>query len=180
MSSVESYPEWLPDEVPYTGNWDAFVRTLYAIFEADFKYGRPKYLNCPIWYDKRIEADDSYGFEEAFWHLITKDKWVWNPMIRKKEKQRLPEFDRASKMPWTKPVIDHDTDNTVLSWNFEDETKRGTAIRTYIWLKEFEFVVILQRQQKRFGDIFMLITSFYVDAASKQKDLERRYERRIK
>ena len=74
MSSARSYPDWLPDPVSFDGNWDSFVRTLYAVFEADFKHGLPRYQDCPIWHDRRVESEDTYGYEEGFWHLVTKDE----------------------------------------------------------------------------------------------------------
>lgn len=175
-----TYPGWLPDPVAFQGDWDSFVRALYAVFEADFKYGRPRYQNCPVWHDRRVEAGDTYGYEEGFWHLVTRDQWVWNSTVRRKEKQRLPELDRASRMPWTKPTIDHDTEPEMLVWDFEDETRRGKAVRSYIWIKEFDFAVILERQTKRFGDVYLLITSFYIDHEGKRRDLQGRYDRRIK
>jgi len=40
--------------------------------------------------------------------------------------------------------------------------------------------VILERQKKDKGDVFMLITSFYSDYEGKRRDLQSRYERRRK
>jgi hypothetical protein len=59
-------------------------------------------------------------------------------------------------------------------------TKRGIAVRTYVWLKDHDYVVVLERQQKNKGDVFMLITSFYLDFEAKRRDLQSRYERRRK
>jgi hypothetical protein len=173
-------PTWLPDHVPFSGDWDGFVRTLYAIFESDFKNGRPRYRSCPIWHNQRVESDCPFGFEEGFWHLVTRDQWTYNPQTRRKEKERLPELDRAGRVPWAKPIADNESDDPVLVWDFEDETRKGKVTRTYLWLRDFDYVVILQKQTKRFGDIFMLVTSFYVDIESKRKDLLSRYDRRQK
>lgn len=180
MSTASSSPDWLPNSISFEGDWDSFVRTLYAIFEADFKHGNPRYQNRPIWYDRRIEAGDQYKFEEGFWHLVTRDEWVWNPATRRKEKDRLPELERAARLPWAKPTIDNDSMPEVLTWDFKQDTRRGMVIRSYVWLKEHDFVVILERQEKRRGDVFMLITSFHVDYEGKRIDLKSRYERRIK
>jgi len=178
--SVQPYPDWLPEAVEFKGDWDGFVRALYVIFKADFIHGHPRYQNRPIWHNQRIETGDGYEFVEGFWHLVTRDQRVWNPATRRKEKERLPELDRASRLPWSKPAIDHASLPEVLTWDFEQETWRGMVVRSYIWLKDHDFVVILERQAKRKGDIFMLITSFYIDHEGKRIDLESRYERRIK
>ena len=62
MSTARSYPDWLPDSVLFEGDWDSFVRTLYAIFEADFKHGHPWYQNCPIWHNRKVDPGDRYGY----------------------------------------------------------------------------------------------------------------------
>lgn len=173
-------PRWLPEQVSFHGDWDAFVRALYAIFEADFKDSRPQFRACPLWHDRRVESNCPFGFEEGFWHLITREDWVYNPRTRRREKERLPEFDRAGRMPWAKPIIDNERDDPVLVWEFDDETRKGKATRTYLWLRDFDYVVILEEQSKRFGTVFRLITSFYVDVEAKRKDLLSRYERRLK
>ena len=66
-------------------------------------------------------------------------------------------------------------------WEFNDVTPKGASvIRTYLWLKNHDYVVILERQPKDKGDVFMLITSFYLDHEAKRRDLQSRYERRRK
>jgi hypothetical protein len=176
---MSEYPDWLPNPVEYHGDWDSFIRTLYRVFETDFKQGRPRYQNCPIWHDRRIDSEDKFGFEEGFWHLVTRNEWVWNSAKRIKEKQRLPDNDRAARLPWAKPTIDHDSEPEIKVWDFE-EAERSNVVRRYIWLEEYDFVVILEHQTKSFGDIFMLRTAFTVEYEGKRKDLESRYERRIK
>lgn len=173
-------PPWLPPIVPFTGNWDVFIRTLYAIFEIDFKKPWLHFRTFPVWHDRRIDPKDKYGFEEGFWHLVSRDEWVWNPKLRRKEKERLPELDRASRLPWGRPIIEHETVVEVLAWDFDEATKWGTAVRTYIWLKDHDYVVILERRQKNKGDVFILVTSFLVDFEGKRRDLQSRYERRRK
>ena len=111
---------------------------------------------------------------------MTKYEWVWDPATRRKEKKRLPDLKRAARLPWTKPTVDNDSMPEVLTWDFEDDTPRGMVVRSYFWIKKHDFVVILERQAKRIGDIFILITSFHVDRRGKRIDLESRYERRIK
>lgn len=172
-------PDWLPDHVPHSGDWEAFIRTLYAVFESDFKHSAPRFLSLPVWHDRRIEAEDRYRFEEGFWHLVTKDEWVYNRTTRRKEKVRVPEFDRASRLPWAKPVIVNSHEKTVIAWDYEDETSRGRVVRSYLWLKDFDFVVILERQTARERKIYKLITSFHVCYEAKRKDLERRYAQRV-
>ncbi len=170
-------PAWLPPHIPFTGDWSAFVTALYAVFSRDFKATFPWFQGRPVWHDRRVLSDGD-GKEEGFWHLVTRDEWVWDARLRKKTKERLPELDRAGRVPWARPIIEHPGDPQVLVWEFEAETKFGPALRTYVWLQSCDYVVILERQAKERGDIYQLITSFYVDYPGKRVDLLSRYERR--
>lgn len=172
-------PAWLPAAIPFTGDWKVFVETIYAVFSRDFKGQWPRFRAQPVWHDRRV-FEDNDGKEEGFWHLVTRDEWVWNPKTRRREKDRLPEFDRAGRVPWARPIIEHETDPHVRAWDFDEATKSGTVVRTYVWLTDYNYVVILEKQARTKGDIFQLITSFYVSYESKRKDLESRYERRKK
>jgi len=176
-SPVPAPPRWLPAAIPFAGDWNAFVTALYAVFTRDFKGTWPRFRDRPVWHDRRVLADGD-GMEEGFWHLVQKDQWVWNPCTRRKEKQRLPEFERAGRLPWARPIIEHNEETVILVWDFDEVTKHGPAVRTYVWLKEHHYVVILERQQREKGDVFQLITSFFVDHEGKREDLESRYERR--
>ena len=166
--------------MPYHGDWAPFVKALHALFSIDFKSGTLRFRGCPVWYDRRVLRDDPHGFEEGFWHLVTRDEWVYDPVKRCKEKQRLPEIERARRLPWGRPSIEHETEPELLVWDFEDELKQGKVVRTYLWLKHLDYMVILERQKKERGDIFMLITTFLVDAPGKHANLESRYQRRKK
>lgn len=177
--NTDAPPAWLPAAIPFAGDWRNFVETLYAIFSRDFKGRWPQFRSRPVWHDRRV-FDDGDGKEEGFWHLVTRDQWVWDSRTRRNEKERLPELDRAGRVPWARPIIEHETDVAVLAWDFEEATKRGTTVRTYVWLTKYDYVVILERQAKEKGDIFQLITSFLVDHAAKRADLGSRYERRKK
>jgi hypothetical protein len=89
-------------------------------------------------------------------------------------------LDRAGRLPWAKPIIEHETAVEILAWDFDEAPKRGTVVRTYVWLKDHDYVVVLERQKKDKGDVFMLITSFLLAFEGKRRDLQSRYERRRK
>jgi hypothetical protein len=173
-------PDWLPDSILFDGDWNAFVRTLYAVFESDFKHGRPRFRGCPVWHNQRINNDAHHRFEEGFWHLVTRDQWVFDQKTRRNIKDRLPDLDRASRLPWAKPIVDHDSDPSVTVFEFEDETRKGKVVRTYLWLHDWDYVVILEKQTKTRGFIYLLVTSFLMDIPAKRKDLQSRYDRRLK
>jgi hypothetical protein len=170
-------PAWLPPHIPFSGDWSAFVTALYAVFSRDFKTSFPWFQGRPVWHNRRVFPDGD-GKEEGFWHLVTREQWIFDQRSRKKIKERLPELDRAGRVPWARPIIEHPADPQMLVWEFEDETKRGPAVRTYVWLQPHDYVVVLERQAKERGDIYQLITSFWVDYPGKREDLESRYARR--
>jgi hypothetical protein len=148
------------------------------LFSIDFKSGTLRFRGCPVWYDRRIDKSDSHGYEEGFWHLVSRDEAVWNPSKRCKEKQRFPDIERACHLPWGRPIVEHEGASEVVVWAFEEVTRRGSIVRTYLWLKRWDYVVVLERQVKGRGDIFMLITAFLVDVPAKRIDLESRFNRR--
>lgn len=62
----------------------------------------------------------------------------------------------------------------MLAWDYEEG---DLTIKTYIWLKKYDFIVIMKKYP---NDKRKLITSFYVDKFYKRKDFERKYANRIK
>ncbi|MDN5881406.1 MAG: hypothetical protein L0H75_06525 [Nitrosospira sp.] len=179
-SSGGNSPGWLPNSIPFSGDWDTFIRALYIVFDRDFKKCFPRYRTFPVWHNRRVDRADKFGFEEGFWHLVTRDERVFNCATRRNEKERLPDLGRASRVPWVRPIIEHEDDPAVLAWDFDEEAGGAKVVRSYIWLKEQDYVVVLERQRKTRGDIFLLITSFHITYEAKRRDLQKRYERRRK
>lgn len=71
-------------------------------------------------------------------------------------------------------LIENAKEPEVLKWDYEEG---NLTIKTYVWLKDLDFVVIMKKypDNKR-----RLITSFYVDKAHKRKDFKRKHANRIK
>lgn len=65
-------------------------------------------------------------------------------------------------------MLDHTADAAVVHWDYEEGD--GT-IKTYVWLKAHDYVLILKRMN---NGTRRLITAFYVDYANKRRDLERK------
>jgi hypothetical protein len=84
-------------------------------------------------------------------------------------------------LPWGRPTIENENAPEIVVWNFDEETRKGKkVVRTYLWIKQWDYAVVLERQEKSWGAIFMLITAFPVDIPAKRIDLESRYNRRKK
>jgi len=56
-----------------------------------------------------------------------------------------------------------------------DHGVKDIGVRRYIWLVEYDYVLILQKKKKA---LFWL-TAYYADSVRGRKDLSRRYEKRL-
>ncbi len=157
-------PDWLPDMVPVSGEWDKILARLYAIFDVDFKKCRPFLHKMPVWWDQRIEKGDKY--EEGFWHLISRDDW--------QTKERLFDPRRAERMPWCCPILLHAGDAAVKLWDYQE----GKRVRTYVWLEDHDYVIVLEKRRQNRGEVAFLITAYYVDGPSTKRSFERKYAQR--
>jgi hypothetical protein len=156
---------WLPEIVSVDGEWNEVLSRLYRIFEQDFKETERTFNRMKVWWDRRVAKGERY--EEGFWHLITKDQT--------KSKDRLFDPRRAERLPWCGPTISHSSDDRAKVWDFKESNGR---IRTYIWLGDWDYVVILQKRKHRKGMIAFLITAFYVDGDSTRRNVRLKFEKR--
>lgn len=51
-------------------------------------------------------------------------------------------------------------------------------VRTYLWLEQYDYVVILERKAKRLGTAAFLVTAFHIDGAQRREGLERKFRNR--
>ncbi len=154
-------PDWLPSLVRVSGEWPKVLASLYVIFERDFKQTERSFGGFPVRWDDRVLEGK---YEEGFWHLITKHDHETN--------ERLPDLRRAERLPWCGPTITHATDNAVKSWSY----KEGKGhIRTYLWLEDFDYVIILEKRKR----MTLLITAYYVEGDSNRRSLRQKYKNRV-
>ena len=162
---MSNCPPWLPDMISVDGVWEETVARLYAIFIADIKDGKPRLNGSQVWWDRnKLESEE---YEEGFWHLVSKDD--------DETGERLPDFRRAERLPWCKACIENCTDTAILFWDY----KVGKRIETYIWLKDFDYVLILKKLIKSWGTAYFLITAYHVDGNSRRRSLMRKYNDKL-
>ena len=164
MNSDIIKPDWLPDIISIDGIWDDVVAKLYKIFESDIKCSKLKINNMLVWHDKQVI--DRY--EEGFWHLISGDDYISGERI----------FDprRSERLPWFKPLVINFLDKNVLYWEYLD-SKKKTII--YIWLVNWDYVIIFQKRSLKIGDVAFIKTAYYVDGNSTRRNLRKKYSKRI-
>lgn len=162
---MSDLPEWLPEIISVDGEWENVLQTLYSIFRKDFVDGNLKLNNAPVWWDRRVLENDQY--EEGFWHLISKDDDSSN--------DRLFDPRRVERLPWCRPTIDHFNEDVVRYWDYKTSKSR---IVTYLWLEDFDYVIIFQKRKLGIGTVYFLKTAYYVEGDSTRKNLQKNYEKR--
>lgn len=172
-------PSWLPALYPVDPWTQDTYEDLYELFCRDIRDSRLRYRHFRVWVFPDIED----GKESIFWHLtsriqktalVPRRKRKFFPEGKKYEvKQRLPDFRRCERLPWVKPMIGNSQDSKILSWDY---LEGDGAIKTYIWLRDHDFVVVMKKYKDSSRRLF---TSFYVDRDYKRKDFERKFQNRI-
>jgi hypothetical protein len=157
----------LPAMLNLNGNWDSdILPLLYSIFLNDFKHSVPVIEGLSVFHDKRIID----GKEEGFWHLTSKYEIVDRKAERK---ERVYDHERSKRLPWARCIIDNYKAIEIKYWDFEEGNRR---IRTYIWLEDFDYLVVLEKK----GNRYWLITAFFVDTNSFKQKLLKKYNNGIK
>jgi len=157
-------PTWLPALLNLDGNWEENLKVLYSIFETDFIQHQPEIDGIPVWHDRTIKEKP---YPEGFWHVITKKEKITG--------DRVPDFRRAERLPWCGPSLDNSDDPIIMKWDIEEDG----GIKTYVWLENFDYVIILTNKLFRVGKVKFLTTAFYVTGDSIRNKLMKKYENRI-
>ena len=150
-----------------SGVWQEVVVDLYNIFREDFVRNHPAFEGRDVWYDRRVLPGERH--EEGFWHLISRHDRATG--------DRLPDFRRAERLAWCAATIRNSQDVAVKVWNYQESSGR---VRTYLWLEELDYVVILEKRKHRRGEIAFLVTAFHLDGESGRRMMERKYRQRCR
>jgi len=148
-------PTFLPPMLNLDGEWDTVLSCLYVIFVKDFKESQTCHRGIKVIYNNTIKAD-GLGKEEGFWHVVSK--------FDDDTGERLIDYPRAKRLPWAKPLMESPERPKIKVWQYREGTA-DKGLRTYIWLEDYEYALILQRKRK----VFSRVTAFYVESW-KQKD----------
>lgn len=65
--------------------------------------------------------------------------------------------------------------DAVKVWDFRE---RNGGLRTYLWLEEWDYAVVLEKRPHRIGEIAFLITAFYLGFPRSRRNLARKYQER--
>ena len=165
MSNGIAPPSWLPEMVSVNGDWASILTRLYSVFHADFVTSTPRLKGLDVWHDRRKLEDN---IEEGFWHITH--------VFDRRVQQRVFDPRRSERIPWCRPTMENEPQAEVQCWDYREG--KGN-IRTYVWLKDHDYIVVLERKSMRRGDVYMLITAFYVEHESYRRTLRRKYGQRV-
>ena len=164
--------DWLPEMFAVSPWGMNTYQKLYALFCRDIRDAGLRFSGTPIVIPREADAD---GIEEIFWHLTTRNpKPVprrLKPYLELNEDDRLPDPRRCERLPWINPVVSRACSAPeILVWDYEEGDGR---IKTYLWLKACDFVVIFKklRNGRR-----LLVTSFYVDNKYTRNSFQKKYD----
>jgi hypothetical protein len=161
ITSTTIYPDWLPSLFVISPWTEHTFEGLYAIFKDDFLDNPANYCGHRVWLFPEKERNK----ETIFWHLTERED--------KELACRVADPRRAERLPWGRPMLDNLVDPHILHGDYEEGDK---TIKTYVWLKDFDYLIVL----KRMPDLSRrLITSFYIEYSNKRRDLERKYKQML-
>ena len=158
-------PNFLPPILDLQGTWEEILGRLYAVFSRDFKSSKVKHRGMRIIYNGRVMSD-GHGKEEGFWHVVSKQE--------QRSVERLIDYRRAERLPWARPMMESPERVEIKVFDYDHGVK-DTGVRRYIWLAEYDYVLILQKKKKA----LFWVTAYYVGTERGRKDLTRRYEKRL-
>ena len=157
-------PDFLPPMINLDGSYEEIAERLYEVFRRDFMENRARHLGCDVTFNGVID-EFSQGKVEGFWHVITREDAT--------KSNRLIDYRRAERLSWAKPLMENPYRKEIKFFFYQEGDPRK-GIRNYIWLEDYNYVVILQRKKS----YYVWVTAFYVDDW-KQKYLQRKFENRI-
>jgi hypothetical protein len=158
---MHKQPEWLPPKLELNPWTNERFDELYDIFKRDFIDSKAYYDGRKVWFFPEMED----GKLVIFWHLTSREDV--------ERGGRLPDFRRCERLPWARPMIDHFDDSAIFAWDYLEADR---TIKTYLWLKNFDFVVIMKKMNDQTR---RLITSFWLEYSNTKRKMQKKYEKRL-
>lgn len=154
-------PQWLPPLLTLSdcgGIWQAYIDAVYAVFDRDFIR-----TECLL-RGKRVGVRRQPSFENkwfTFWHCISEGEV---------EEQRTPDLRRCERIPWIRPIIEHDCESCVDVWT----ARKNRDERLYLWFSEQYLIVLGIR-----NGYYLLITAYPTNLPHTVRKLRNERDRAI-
>ena len=157
--------QWLPAQLLLSGDEQQDLATLYAVFTRDFVQSSPALGGFPIICNHTPVPGKAFG--QTFWHIVSRED--------QKTGQRRFDPARARRLPWCAAVIANAARQDVTVFDYR---KGGSLVRTYLWLHQYDYLVVLQRRNQIKGPAFLLITAYHFDGPWMRKQAQNWYSKR--
>lgn len=94
-----------------------------------------------------------------------------------KLKSRSFEMHRSVRLHWIKFLIEESISDNILIFSYEDRVGRKDVIRTYIYDKGHEYVIILEPYKKT--NDYYLLTAYYFSEKRGKKQMKSKYKNKL-
>lgn len=170
LNLLKKYPDLLDiDSLPYTLRIDS----LRGVFDHNITNNSNfKFEGKQI---RPIKKEGESSMDTLFNHLIKKDK---KNDSGKKTGSRVYEVDRSKRLHWIKHHIEKKSIDNILVFSYEDRIKgRGDVIRTYIYDKVNDYVIILEPQRSKMD--YYLLTAYYFNEPGGKKQIKKKLKKKL-
>ncbi len=164
MSRSIKWLEPIVELTDFNGDPRAYIDHLFSIFTRDFIKSPPLFRGNKVFYNN---TDDG-GKPNTFVHITTE--------TNRETKKRELCIRRCERIAWVRAIIENSDDSAVLVWNKEQHTTRGWKTRTYLFLEQENFLVVLEKKLKG----HFMITVIYVDNPNQKRKHLKAYNQYIK
>ena len=130
-----------------------------------------KFRSKPI---RPTKKEGEIPMDTLFNHLTTRNDKDENG---KKLKSRLFEIHRSRRLHWVKVRIEEFKNENVEVFSYEDRVERKDKIRTYIYDKNEEYVVILE--PFRTTNDYYLLTAYHLNEPGGKKQIKKKLKNKL-
>ncbi len=162
------------DQLLDIGQYNEYQRkeSLMRIFKRDIE-DNPNFK----FKKKQIRPTKKEGespMQTLYHHLTTRDD---KDEKGKKLGARSFEMARSVRLHWVKVHIEETTKVDVVVFSYEDRVDGKDVIRTYVYNKTSEYVLILEPQKS--NQDYYLLTAYYLNEPGGKKQIEKKLKRKL-
>ena len=147
--------------------------SLYGVFKRDIEENE-----LITFRSKKIrpikKEDGEPAMQTLFHHLTTR---MDESEEGKKMKRRVFEMDRSQRLHWILFHLEERKTDNVEVFSYEDRVNRKDVIRTYIYDKGQDYVIILEPQ--RSGKDYYLLTAYYLNEKRGKKQMKQKMKNKL-
>jgi hypothetical protein len=121
-----------------------------------------------------IKKEGEASMDTLFGHLTTEEE---KNEKGKKTGSRFFEMDRSERLHWIKPHTEETIRDEVEVFSYEDKIRGKSKIRTYIYNKTQEYVIILEPQRSQKD--YYLLTAYPLNRPGGKKQIVKKLKKKL-